>query len=187
MTSFNELVIGSSQGFAFLLKIITEVFQDYVHLQGHGLAMISHKCEPSVSKEFNLFSVVDFYCLCVCHSNSPTVCSALKNGHLLCRIEHFHFLDGILTSLCIFYSLLFTVLSLSWTVCRLSAKFPDTLQSVRTVWKISGHSGMFPYNQKFPAMCPMVNMACLHFWHIYVAKGVSWGTSRKKENWDIYI
>ena len=117
MTSFNELVIGSSQGFAFLLKIITEVFQDYVHLQGHGLAMISHKCEPSVSKEFNLFSVVDFYCLCVCHSNSPTVCSALKNGHLLCRIEHFHFLDGILTSLCIFYSLLFTVLSLSWTVC----------------------------------------------------------------------
>ena len=119
MTSFNELVIGSSQGFAFLLKIITEVFQDYVHLQGHGLAMISHKCEPSVSKEFNLFSVVDFYCLCVCHSNSPTVCSALKNGHLLCRIEHFHFLDGILTSLCIFYSLLFTVLSLSWTVCAL--------------------------------------------------------------------
>ena len=117
MTSFNELVIGSSQGFAFLLKIITEVFQDYVHLQGHGLAMISHKCEPSVSKEFNLFSVVDFYCLCMCHSNSPTVCSALKNGHLLCRIEHFHFLDGILTSLCIFYSLLFTVLSLSWTVC----------------------------------------------------------------------
>ena len=98
MTSFNELVIGSSQGFAFLLKIITEVFQDYVHLQGHGLAMISHKCEPSVSKEFNLFSVVDFYCLCVCHSNSPTVCSALKNGHLLCRIEHFHFLDGMLTS-----------------------------------------------------------------------------------------
>ena len=97
MTSFNELVIGSSQGFAFLLKIITEVFQDYVHLQGHGLAMISHKCEPSVSKEFNLFSVVDFYCLCVCHSNSPTVCSALKNGHLLCRIEHFHFLDGMLT------------------------------------------------------------------------------------------
>ena len=68
MTSFNELVIGSSQGFAFLLKIITEVFQDYVHLQGHGLAMISHKCEPSVSKELNLFSVVDFYCLCVCHS-----------------------------------------------------------------------------------------------------------------------
>ena len=117
MTSFNELVIGSSQGFAFLLKIITEVFQDYVHLQGHGLAMISHKCEPSVSKEFNLFSVVDFYCLCVCHSNSPTVCSALKNGHLLCRIEHFHFLDGILTSLCIFYSILYTVLSLSWTVC----------------------------------------------------------------------
>ena len=117
MTSFNELVIGSSQGFAFLLKIITEVFQDDVHFQGHGLAMISHKCEPSVSKEFNLFSVVDFYCLCVCHSNSPTVCSALKNGHLLCRIEHFHFLDGILTSLCIFYSLLYTVLSLSWTVC----------------------------------------------------------------------
>ena len=46
-----------------------------------------------------------------------TVCSALKNGHLLCRIEHFHFLDGILTSLCIFYWLLYTVLSLSWTVC----------------------------------------------------------------------
>ena len=126
MTSFNELVIGSSQGFAFLLKIITEVFQDYVHLQGHGLAMISHKCEPSVSKEFNLFSVVDFYCLCVCHSNSPTVCSALKNGHLLCRIEHFHFLDGILTSLCIFYSLLFTVLSLSWTVCPMvTSKYND--------------------------------------------------------------
>ena len=27
-----------------------------------------------------------------------TVCSALKNGHILCRIEHFHFLDGMLTS-----------------------------------------------------------------------------------------
>ena len=116
MTSFNELVIGSSQGSAFLLKIVTEVFQYNMHFKGHGLAMISHKCEPSVSKEFNLFSVVDFYCLCVCHSNSPTVCSALKNGHLLCRIEHFHFLDGILTSLCIFYSILYTVLSLSWTV-----------------------------------------------------------------------
>ena len=49
-----------------------------------------------------------------------TVCSALKNGHLLCRIEHFHFLDGILTSLCIFYSILYTVLSLSWTVCEVN-------------------------------------------------------------------
>ena len=122
-------------GFAFLLKIITEVFQDYVHLQGHGLAMISHKCEPSVSKEFNLFSVVDFYCLCVCHSNSPTVCSALKNGHLLCRIEHFHFLDGILTSLCIFYSILYTVLSLSWTVWgRLG---------LRTTGRVEGASSRF--------------------------------------------
>ena len=136
MTSFNELVIGSSQGFAFLLKIITEVFQDYVHLQGHGLAMISHKCEPSVSKEFNLFSVVDFYCLCVCHSNSPTVCSALKNGHLLCRIEHFHFLDGILTSLCIFYSILYTVLSLSWTVCAVSGFFSAEQHSMTVYWKL---------------------------------------------------
>ena len=68
MTSFNELVIGSSQGFAFLLKIITEMFENDVNFKGHCLAMISHKCEPSVSEEFNLFSVVDFYCVCVCHS-----------------------------------------------------------------------------------------------------------------------
>ena len=64
-----------------------------------------------------------------------TVCSALKNGHLLCRIEHFHFLDGILTSLCIFYSILYTVLSLSWTVCPMIMRMEMiTMMMMATRW-----------------------------------------------------
>ena len=49
-------------------------------------------------------------------------------------------------------------------------KFPDSLENFQTFLKISGQSWKFRDSQKFPDMCPIVHMACMHFWHIYVAK-----------------
>ena len=49
-------------------------------------------------------------------------------------------------------------------------KFPDSRENFQTFLKISGQSWKFQDSQKFPDMCPIVHMACMHFWHIYVAK-----------------
>ena len=68
MACFNELIIGISQGFAFQLKIITQMVKNYVNFQWHCLSVILHECEPCVSEEFNLFSVINFHSGCMCHS-----------------------------------------------------------------------------------------------------------------------
>ena len=68
VTCFNELIIGVSQGFAFHLKIITQMVENYVNFRWHCLTKILHQCEPSVSEQFNLFSVVDFNSGCMSHS-----------------------------------------------------------------------------------------------------------------------